>query len=592
MQRRDRLPVRRDEGCRCTWGPNERCPIWSPACTADDGETGELTRLRAEVALLRDELATAPQGRGDVSTPGWPRCAPPATLPRTPRLVLSQALADRLRIDGTRHGPQAQPLARRTPAPTARGAAAAGADPLLAAVRRRVVPPQLPRRGPLRRRAGPALPAPPHPADPRARPRLRHGPLPRRPSRGAGRGGQPARALPALARRADGPTATHRGPDDGRTRLETGRRRCADFLAALARLRPALAARRPRRPGPGPPAGRAGPRRGVARAAHQQAASRPRRRAALRDGRRAGERRSSTRRGTSRPTGSPPVDRRQVDPLLHFVDEGWRDLRAPSLDFDLWWYTCSYLDPTAEEVNPLLHYLLVGPPRGARARARSRAGRAPRPATPRGNGRAAPACSPATTATGSSTTTSCTTCASWPGYADVFYLADGVLEPGELDKLDGHRRGGLEHPARGLRLRLVVAAGPRPRGLGPARRLRRGRSSPTTAASWCGPSTTSSREMDCSRLRLVEPPGHLDGVQRGRRRRRTPRCRSTQARRELIGPRRWSDVLYLHLSSYFLVLRRPVLDDAGLPLPARHASAASAPSSSWSTSTRSASVAT
>ena len=36
-----------------------------------------------------------------------------------------------------------------------------------------------------------------------------------------------------------------------------------------------------------------------------------------------------------------------------------------------------------------------------------------------------------------------------------------------------------------------------------------------------------------------------------------------QAKRELVGPRRWSDVLYLHLSSYFQVLRRPVLDDPG-----------------------------
>ena len=36
-----------------------------------------------------------------------------------------------------------------------------------------------------------------------------------------------------------------------------------------------------------------------------------------------------------------------------------------------------------------------------------------------------------------------------------------------------------------------------------------------------------------------------------------------EARRDLIGPRRWADVRYLHLSSYFQVLRRPVLDDQG-----------------------------
>jgi hypothetical protein len=35
------------------------------------------------------------------------------------------------------------------------------------------------------------------------------------------------------------------------------------------------------------------------------------------------------------------------------------------------------------------------------------------------------------------------------------------------------------------------------------------------------------------------------------------------ARAEMIGPRRWADVMYLHLSSYFQVLRRPVLDDPG-----------------------------
>ena len=36
-----------------------------------------------------------------------------------------------------------------------------------------------------------------------------------------------------------------------------------------------------------------------------------------------------------------------------------------------------------------------------------------------------------------------------------------------------------------------------------------------------------------------------------------------EAKRDLVGPRRWAEVDYLHLSSYFLVLRRPVLDDQG-----------------------------
>ncbi len=36
-----------------------------------------------------------------------------------------------------------------------------------------------------------------------------------------------------------------------------------------------------------------------------------------------------------------------------------------------------------------------------------------------------------------------------------------------------------------------------------------------------------------------------------------------EAKATMVGPRRWSDVLYLHLSSYFLAFRRPVIDDPG-----------------------------
>ena len=49
-----------------------------------------------------------------------------------------------------------------------------------------------------------------------------------------------------------------------------------------------------------------------------------------------------------------------VDPVRHFVEQGWLDLRAPSLRFDLWSYWSSHLDPTDDQVNPLVHYLLVG----------------------------------------------------------------------------------------------------------------------------------------------------------------------------------------------------------------------------------------
>lgn len=50
----------------------------------------------------------------------------------------------------------------------------------------------------------------------------------------------------------------------------------------------------------------------------------------------------------------------RLDPAEHFCVAGWCLLRNPSLGFDVWWYWSEYLDPSADEVNPLLHYLLVG----------------------------------------------------------------------------------------------------------------------------------------------------------------------------------------------------------------------------------------
>ncbi len=58
---------------------------------------------------------------------------------------------------------------------------------------------------------------------------------------------------------------------------------------------------------------------------------------------------------------------RGAEPVDHFCRRGWRGLRNPSLDFDVWWYWAEYLDPTDESetaINPLVHYLLDGRHRG------------------------------------------------------------------------------------------------------------------------------------------------------------------------------------------------------------------------------------
>ncbi|MGV8931101.1 MAG: CDP-glycerol glycerophosphotransferase family protein [Luteimonas sp.] len=49
-----------------------------------------------------------------------------------------------------------------------------------------------------------------------------------------------------------------------------------------------------------------------------------------------------------------------IDPLRHFCKFGWNELRNPNADFDLWWYWVSHLDATQEKINPLLHYVISG----------------------------------------------------------------------------------------------------------------------------------------------------------------------------------------------------------------------------------------
>ena len=64
---------------------------------------------------------------------------------------------------------------------------------------------------------------------------------------------------------------------------------------------------------------------------------------------------------------NPPQAERGIDPVEHFCRRGWRALRNPSLVFDVWWYWASHLDPTDESetaINPLVHYLLDGRHRG------------------------------------------------------------------------------------------------------------------------------------------------------------------------------------------------------------------------------------
>jgi hypothetical protein len=247
-----------------------------------------------------------------------------------------------------------------------------------------------------------------------------------------------------------------------------------------------------------------------------------------------------------------------VDPVRHFVEQGWLDLRAPSLRFDLWSYWAAHLDPTDTQVNPLIHYLLVG----------RQSGLAPIPEQVPFRPGSLVAERPqrvclfaAYDRDGVIDDYVVDYLAELARHADVYYLADGVLEPGELDKIAGVTKGAWAVPhaaydfgsfsmlARDLvgwdvldRYDEVILANDscylvRPLDDVFARM-------DATACDWWGLQATS-----------MEHGQAYDGDE-------TP-IPLAEAKERFIGPRKWTDVNYLHLSSYFLVYRRPVLSDPG-----------------------------
>src|SRR5690606_32129754 len=116
-----------------------------------------------------------------------------------------------------------------------------------------------------------------------------------------------------------------------------------------------------------------------------------------------------------------------------------KELRNPSSQFDIWWYWSKYLDPSSDDVNPLEHYLLVGaecghecsPPKALEWSPGERLGAGARRI--------------------------CLFAAYDPDglvddyvvryvremsrHADVYYLADCSMQPGELDRLLPYTKG-------------------------------------------------------------------------------------------------------------------------------------------------------
>src|ERR1700730_2967768 len=60
----------------------------------------------------------------------------------------------------------------------------------------------------------------------------------------------------------------------------------------------------------------------------------------------------------------PDVAERNVDPLVHYLEEGARKGHDPHPDFDTAFYLEQCRERGEEPANPLLHYLLIGAARG------------------------------------------------------------------------------------------------------------------------------------------------------------------------------------------------------------------------------------
>ncbi|WP_246210670.1 rhamnan synthesis F family protein [Nocardioides piscis] len=250
--------------------------------------------------------------------------------------------------------------------------------------------------------------------------------------------------------------------------------------------------------------------------------------------------------------------RRGTDPTRHFVEEGWRSLRTPSLRFDLWNYWVEHLDPTDDSVNPLIHYLLRGRHDGLAALP---APSPPRPPIQLSRPPRRAALFAGYDRDGLIDDTVVAYLTELSRHADVYYLADGVLRPGQLARLAGFTRGAWSVPhgaydfgsfsllARDLvgwqRLEKydeIVLANDSCyllRTLDDVFDQMSGR-----ACDWWSLQATS-MQHDESYVRDDSP------------------IPLAEAKQRFVGPRYWTDDRFLHLSSYFLVFRRPVLDDPG-----------------------------
>lgn len=250
------------------------------------------------------------------------------------------------------------------------------------------------------------------------------------------------------------------------------------------------------------------------------------------------------------------VRRGKVEAVEHFCTVGWRSLCNPSLDFDVWWYWAEYLDPKSTDVNPFVHFLAWGARQGClpvqpveATRQATRLGRSPRRV--------------------------CLFAGYDPDgevddyvlhylreldrHCDVYYLADGYMDPEDLTALAEVTKGawaiahgGYDFGSYSMLARDLVG--------------------------WdvlndydevilANDSAFLLRPLDEVFARMERRPCDWWGMQASKHdfdyRSNGGRPISLAEAKEMIGQRFMNDFDHLHISSYFLALRRPVIGDRG-----------------------------
>ncbi len=249
---------------------------------------------------------------------------------------------------------------------------------------------------------------------------------------------------------------------------------------------------------------------------------------------------------------------RGAEPVDHFCRRGWKSLRNPSLDFDVWWYWAEYLDPTDESetaINPLVHYLIDGRHRGLLPLPQ----RVARPTYSEADPPRRACLFAMYDPDGLVDDYVVAYVAELARHADVFVLADGSLQPGQLDRLSaatgawvrahgGHDFGSWSLLARELVGWEELAA--------------------YDEVLLANDSCWLLRPLDEVFAEMDTRPGDFWGLQLTARR-FEPEPSQPQSvpleevKRSWLPPTAFRYPELVHVGSYFLALRRPVLDDPG-----------------------------